>query len=142
MNVGVERINPEFRQLIFSKVSAKLSSEDANKFAICLGRTQIVFGGFYHDELKCIWGLITPTLLANEAYLWLHMLVEDLGECKFVFVRHSQRVIEELLTDYSLITGHCEIGNDRAIEWMRFLGAKFMEPEDGLVQFIIRRRTH
>lgn len=142
MTVGVERISPEFRQLIFSKVSDTLSTDDAQKFASVLSRTQVVYGGFYHNEIKCIWGLITPTLLSNEAYLWLHVLVEDLEDCKFVFVRHSQRVIEELLTDYALITGHCEVGNEQAIEWIRFLGAKFMDPVDGLIQFVIRRRTH
>lgn len=140
MSVAVRQMaSHELRQLIFSKVYPTLSTEDAGRFAACLGRTQVVFGGFYAGELKCIWGLITPSLLSSEAYLWLHMLVEDLEDCKFVFIRHSQVVVGELLKQYSTITGHCEIRNTRAIEWMRFLKAKFYEPADGLLQFVIRR---
>ena len=97
------------------------------------------FTGWVDEEVACIVGLICPTLLSEQAYLWLHCtpLVE---QHKFLFVRYSQRWLETALEEYPVIVGHTLVSNTSGIRWLsRYLGAKFGEPEGLAVPFMIRR---
>jgi len=87
-----------------------------------MNKSVYTWAGTVGGETACVFGLIAPTILADEAYLWL--LVTDLVEDhQFLFVRYSQRFIEEVLTDFRAIVGDVEITNTRAIRWLRWLGA-------------------
>jgi hypothetical protein len=89
------------------------------------------------DAVLCYMGLIPPTLLSDQAYLWLRT-TEAMQEHVFVFVRYSQVVIAEMLTEFPAIIGHCEVSATKSIRWLRWLGAEFGAPEDRLVPFTIR----
>ena len=89
------------------------------------------------DEVLCYMGLIPPTLLSNQAYLWLRT-TEAMHQHVFVFVRYSQRVTSEMLTEFPTIVGHCEVSATKSIRWLRWLGADFGTPEGRLVPFTIR----
>jgi|SRR5580704_117825 hypothetical protein len=98
-----------------------------------------VWAGMVDGEIACLWGLAPPTFLSENAYLWL--LTTDLvEEHKFLFIRYSQRYVEEMLKVYPRIVGHVETTNTQAIRWIRWLGAKIGEPENGFRPFTIRRR--
>jgi len=104
-----------------------------------LHSSEEVFLGMHDDRVACVWGLATPTVVSNRAYLWL--LTTDLVEKhKFIFVRHSQIVLEDALKRYDVIIGHVEVGNTQARKWLRWLGAEIGVPEKGFSQFEIRRR--
>ena len=79
-------------------------------------------------KIICVWGLIAPTLLSDRAYLWMYT-TKHMKEHTFIFVRHSQRALEAALEKYPIIVGHTLIGNDKAIRWLKWLGAKFEEPQ-------------
>lgn len=80
--------------------------------------------GYVDDDIACMWGLVPPTLLSDQAYLWL--IVTDLvKQHRFAFVRHSQRAIEDMLRIYPLIVGHYERGNEEAMRWIYWLGGTF-----------------
>ena len=91
------------------------------------------------DEILCYMGLIPPTLLSDRAYLWLRT-TEAMSEHVFVFVRYSQRVISEMLQDFPIIVGHCEVSAAKSIRWVQWLGAEFGAPEGRLVPFTIRAK--
>ena len=48
--------------------------------------------------------------------------------------------VEDALKRYSALTGHVEINNVRATRWLVWLGAKFGEPIEGYLPFVIRRQ--
>ncbi len=106
----------------------------------CLYRSIEVRYGFVDDELACVWGLIPPSLLSTTAYLWL-LTTDVVEDHKFLFVRHSQRWIEQALKTYPTIIGDAVAGNDRGIRWLRWLGAEFGEPEGKRIRFMIRKRN-
>lgn len=102
--------------------------------------SSMVYIGKVDDEVACVWGFIQPSLLSQEVYLWL--LTTDLvEEHKFLFVRHSQRHIEQMLKRYPLIVGDCVIGDSKAMKWLRHLGAVFGEPDEKKIPFSIKAKV-
>lgn len=120
-----------------------LSSMDEDESAIMsrwLLTSSEIWVAMVRDELACCWGLVTPTLLSFETYLWMYhtKLVE---EHKFMFVRNSQLVIEQILEEYPVIYGHVKSHAEESKRWLRWLGAKIEEPIDGFRRFEIRKRS-
>ena len=111
---------------------------DASTMSTCLRTSSQVFIGKIAGELICSWGLIPPSLMSNQAYLWLYT-TPMLAQHKFLFIRHSQRVVEGILETYPTIVGHVAIGNDLAFRWLRWLGATFGVPNGKLVPFRIEK---
>lgn len=108
-------------------------------FFQCFRATTQYWMGIKDGEVVCIWGIVPPTLSSDNAYLWLYTTPALEGN-EFVFVRHSQRAVEEILRTYPRIVGHATVGADRSIRWLRWLGAKFDEPVDSLIPFTIRTK--
>lgn len=99
-----------------------------------------VYTGQVDGELVCCWGLIPPSFLSMQAYLWM-WCSGGAVEHQFLFIRHSQIQVKKMLEKYEVINGHCKIDNGKAMRWLRWLGAEFQEyPEDGRLTFTIRRR--
>jgi hypothetical protein len=104
-----------------------------------LRTSEEVYLGMHDEKVACVWGLAPPTTISNRAYLWL--LTTDLVEKhKFIFVRHSQLVIEDALKRYEVIHGNVAVDNPSARRWLRWLGASIATPEKGFSRFEIRRR--
>lgn len=101
--------------------------------------TQDLFVGCVDGTPVCAWGLVPPTLMSDRAYLW-SIVLETAKDHEFVLVRHSQIQIKKMLELYQTINGHCEVGEERSIRWLKWLGAEFGVPQGRLVPFTIRRR--
>jgi hypothetical protein len=104
----------------------------------CLLMSTTIWAGFIDDELACIWGVIPPTLMSTQAYLWLYT-TDVIEEHQFVLVRHSQMVVEEILKEYPSIVGHATLGSGKSIRWLKWLGAKFGPPMGTGIPFRITR---
>ena len=116
-----------------------LSKADARIMETCVALSSDVWTGMIDGEVVCVWGVAPPSLMSQRAYLWLYT-TDKVKEHQFSFVRHSQIVLEDLLNVYDLITGHCVIGQDNSIRWLKWLGAQFGEPDGKLIPFQIRRK--
>lgn len=87
----------------------------------------------------CVWGFIQPSLLSQQAYMWL--LTTDLvKEHPFVFIRRAQRHVEEMLKIYPLLVGDCSIKDTQARRWLRLLGAKFGDYSGDTIPFAIEAK--
>ncbi len=106
----------------------------------CLYRSIEIYQGKLDGEVACVWGLIPPTLLSNSAYLWL-LTTDIVAEHKFLFIRHSQRYIEEALKHWPEIYGDIIGHNPAARKWLGFLGAEFGVKENGRTPFTIKRKV-
>ena len=114
----------EVKRLISSSPNDKMNDVEMKAMDACLLLSHEIWIGKVKGEIACVWGLCPPTLMSNQAYLWLYTnhLVE---EHKFLFVRRSQRWMEEVLKDYKKIVGFCSPDNARAIRWIEWMGGKF-----------------
>lgn len=104
----------------------------------CLLMSTTMWAGFIKGKLACIWGVIPPSLMSDQAYAWLNT-TEVLKGHEFIFVRHSQIVFDELLEEYASVVGHVIIGADKAYRWLRWLGAEFGPPQGMVVPYRITR---
>lgn len=118
----------------------RLTAMEWKIMRVCLTMSEEIFLGRIDGDLVCIWGLAPPMLLSNQAYLWL-WVSPKLEEHKFTFVRRSQMVVQEALKDWPIITGHCQIGDEKACKWLRWLGATFGAPDGRRIPFQITRRA-
>lgn len=140
MSVAIGQIErDDITRLISSTDYAKLDSKGKAAFDRCLLFTTQMWAGFHNGKFTCAWGIIPPSLLSLQAYLWLYV-TEDLKGHEFLFVRHSQVAIEQILNDYPTIVGHTHVSLTKAIRWLRWLGAEYGEPQGEYVPFIIRKK--
>lgn len=139
MNVAIEQLDG-MNQSLKSRAYGHMAMRERATMDTCLQFTRHLWAGWVDDEIACIWGLIPPTLMSSQAYLWLYT-TELVNKHTFVFVRYSQRAIEEMLKEYQTIVGHCEIDNARAIRWVKWLGGIFNEPVGRGLPFMILRKT-
>jgi hypothetical protein len=77
--------------------------------------------------------------MSERAYLWL-FTTEHLHNHVFMFIRHSQRAVQEMLTEFPTIVGHAALGSTRSIQWLRWLGAEFTEPVGQFLPFTIKAK--
>jgi len=124
--------------LIFPEFLAMLDSIQQETMRRTLGNSSHVWVGIEDGKILATWGVIPPTLLSDRAYLWMFH-TSHLQKHVFIFVRHSQRMVQEALSLYPILVGHAVIDNDRAIRWLRWLGAEFGDPIQGkILPFEIR----
>lgn len=116
------------------------SEVDTDCLQKCVMCSLVVYKGKIDDEVACIWGLVPPTIMSTQAYIWLYT-TDIASNHTFVLVRYSQMMIQEMLKDYEALVGHCRVGDDRAIRWIKWLGAEFGAPQGKLVPFTIRRKN-
>jgi hypothetical protein len=142
MTVSVKPLLGEsITSLIAIATGSQLGERYAEMMDLCQKLSGEIWSGYIDEKLVCCWGLIPPSIFSNVAYLWMYN-TEMLAEHQFVFVRRSQIEVARMLQSYPTIVGHCVVGNDKAARWLKWLGAEFEPPHDGMRKFAIRSHAH
>lgn len=141
MTVHIEPlVSSHISNLISLATGFNLDAKESGMLEFCQSLSAEVWSGYVDDRLICCWGLIPPTLLSNQAYLWMHS-TPAIRDHQFILVRHSQRIVEKMLERYDRIIGDCRIGAVDSIRWLKWLGAEFDNANDlDYCSFIIRRK--
>lgn len=130
----------EIKRATRTAVSVALACQEMSEADMAVLHNFVVasqnYIGIIDGKVVCVYGLRPPTLLSNQAYLWLITTPELKGN-EFLFIRHSQIAVQDALSEYRQILGHCIVGADQSIRWLKFLGAKFGTPEGSLIPFTI-----
>lgn len=119
-------------------VFSGLSKRQMQMFDYCQSLGE-VYVGFVDGEFICCWGLIPPSFLSSQAYLW--MWAPEPMKHQFLFIRHSQLQVQKMLDRFDTIVGECLATNRSAQRWLRWLGAEFEASANGIRRFEIRRDT-
>ena len=142
MKVSVEPVvGNALTDLITFATGAAMDARATEIMTLCQKMSGEIWSGYIDKKLVCCWGLIPPSVFSNVAYLWMYNTCE-LKEQQFVFIRRSQIEVEKMLKHYDKIIGHCMVGNDKAVRWLKWLGAEFDPPQDGMRKFSIRKHSH
>lgn len=127
-------------QIIDSDLYSSMPEDERNIMSMWLDRSHKIWFGVIKNEIACCWGVVVPTLLSDKAYLWLKT-TDKIDENKFLFVRYSQRALEEVFDNFPCIIGHTKASEDRSIRWLKWLGAEFSEGQNGMLSFEIRKKN-
>jgi hypothetical protein len=139
MTAVILKVTPsEAWDLIFFDHLSMLSPIDQETMNRALHNSSHIWLGCDNHKVLAIWGLIPPTLLSDRAYLWLYT-TENLTSHQFMFIRHSQRAVKEMLEQYPLIVGNTLLSNSRAIRWLKWLGAEFIPTDNPVLYFEIKK---
>lgn len=125
--------------LISNREGAKFSKIEMETFQRFILVSSKLRAAEVDGKLVCLWGLIPPTMIADQAYIWFHT-TEAAQEHEFLVVRHSQIQVKEMLKEFPRLVGHCELGAERSIRWLKWLGAVFGEHDGRMVAFEIVRK--
>lgn len=138
MTVHVQPLIGSAISRLVSMYASAMTTEQLEMFDYCqtLGEVYI---GYVDGEFICCWGLIPPSFLSSQAYLW--MWSPEQMKHQFTFIRQSQIQVQRMLEAYDRIVGECIEGNASAQRWLKWLGAEFDYPRDGKVPFVIRGRN-
>lgn len=140
MNVQIEQLDLDSDySLIREAAYSNMTQSEQATMESCLKLTKYLWGGSVDGEIACIWGLIPPSLLSYQAYLWLYTN-ELVKEHTFVFVRYSQLAVAEMLKEFTTIVGHCIVGQEQSIRWLKWLGAEFGAIDGKKIPFIIKAK--
>lgn len=140
--VLIEPVAPQsISKLISFATQLMLDPESADILEFCQAMSSECWSGYVDGKLICCWGLIPPSLLSNQAYLWMHS-TDAVKDHQFLLVRHSQRIIEQALRVYDRIIGHCNASAADSIRWLRWLGAEFEPPSGPYRGFVIKRKPN
>jgi hypothetical protein len=129
----------EAYDLIYTEHLATLSVLDQETMHRTIMNSTRVWMGVDDGQIIAIWGLIPPSILSDTAYLWLYT-TKYFTKHTFVFIRHSQRAVAEMLKEFPIIVGHGTPSNPRSLRWLKWLGAEFgdLEFEGRAIRFTIR----
>lgn len=143
MKVSIDLLGqkPSIAELIHSSTEMLLSENSIGILEFCQSMSSECWTGYVDSKLICCWGLIPPTLLSNQAYLWMHC-TPDIRDHKFLLVRHSQIVVAKMLERYPRIVGDCLLDASDSIRWLKWLGATFGEPQGAYIPFVIRKKLN
>lgn len=131
----------EAYDLIYEEHLATLSVINQETMQRAMANSSRVWLGEDEGRVIAVWGLIPPTLMSDIAYLWL-FTTKNLTRHTFIFIRHSQRAVQEMLEDFPVIVGHAELTNRKSIQWLKWLGAEFGDPvSDRAIPFTITAKA-
>lgn len=140
MTAAILRVTgAEAYDLIYTEHLATLSTIAQESMHRALTNSSRVWIGEDGGLILAVWGLIPPTLMSDTAYLWLYT-TPHLKDHSLILVRHSQRLVQRMLEDYPTIVGHGQVGAERSLWWLRWLGAEFGEPQGEFLPFTIRAK--
>lgn len=125
--------------LISSATGLKLDPNAVEMLEFCHQMSVETWTMWADEVLIACWGLIPPSMLSTQAYLWMHS-TPAVREHQFLVVRHSQRIMERMLLRYPKIIGHCRKDAKDSIRWLRWLGAEFSPAVDDYAPFTILRK--
>lgn len=113
--------------------------EAEKKLAIYFAGSNLIWIGKINEKIVCLYGLMGQCFTSDSSYMWM-LHTKALEEEKFLFIRHSQRVIEEALKIYNEIHGHVKLENQSGQRWLKWLGAEFTYTGDKIIPFVIRKK--
>lgn len=101
-------------------------------------KADYAFTAFVGNEIACMWGIHTQTILSDIAYMWL-VTTPLVEKHQFVFARKSQIYLQGLKQHYRVIEGHVGAQFPRSIRWLKWLGFTVYPEHGNLRPFELRQ---
>jgi hypothetical protein len=127
-------MNVEIYQISFEQYAQMTEGMEGREILLSAAKlaSEIIIGKF-GDEILAYIGLVPPTLVSDQAYMW--MLTTSAGEAHpILLARYGAGVVDTALAKYRVLFGHCF--EPKSAYWLRYMGAEFTSE----TQFEFRRK--
>ena len=121
---------------ILREAHVELTPRESRIIDDCHKKSFTTWVGYNGTELVCAWGIIPPSVLSDEVYLWLYA-TGAIKTNQFLFIRQSQIIIQRLLMEYRAVVGHVKADAVSSKRWLKWLGAEFGPAKAGFLPFRI-----
>jgi hypothetical protein len=139
MSVVIKPVDKEHLSKVLKEANVRLTPRETQIIDRCHNLISETWVGYNNGELICAWGIIPPTILSDEVYLWLQT-TQAVDHNQFLFVRHSQLFIERVLKEYRAVIGFVKADARHSQKWLKWLGATIEgPPKKGMLTFRIER---
>lgn len=90
--------------------------------------SQSAWSWIVNDEVACMFGVVVPSFLSDEAYPWF-VSTELVDRNARQFARTCKELLPELLSRHPRLTGMVDARYSLSVRWLEWLGAKIGEPQ-------------
>lgn len=114
-----------------SPEQVELMRENSEEIIVgAIEKARYAWTGFWNDEIACIVGVTSVTMLADTAYLWT-VTTKVVEEHPLLFAKYSKMFVKDLLKQqYVSIQGCVDPKFEKSVRWLKWLGFKTV-PLDG-----------
>ena len=91
-----------------------------------LDRSSVAWSWIIDGEVACMFGVVAPDWLTNEAYPWF-LTTELVEKHSRQFARACKNLLPELLSAHPKLCGMVDSRHNLSVRWLRWLGAR-IEP--------------
>lgn len=113
-------------------VVAREASPDLVLFDNFIADSTAIWACLGDDRVGAVWGVIAPTLLSDNGYVWATILPWA-KTYPTTCARAVRNGLRETLSEYPTVWGLCE----EESHWLRWIGAKFRGREGPYISFVI-----
>jgi hypothetical protein len=117
-------IRPSDRQ----EVKATVNYPVKKAVRACIVFSTYARAGFADGQLGCLWGVGPVSMVDGKGSPWM-LATTVLDDYPIVFLKNCKKELEVLKTKYPVLENHIDVRNETAIEWLKWLGFTFEEPE-------------
>lgn len=126
----------EILRLISDPTCVSVEQSERAALEDFVGRSQHHWYAKIRGEIVAIWGLFAPTLMSNEAVIWVQTF-PTVKSREMAFMRQSKQAAREALALYPRIYGFTDTCRPTAIRWLMWVGAKFEPTTDRFARFVL-----
>jgi hypothetical protein len=138
MSAVIREVDSQKLSEVLRDAHVDLTEKEAKIIDYCHTLSMTTWVGYNDEELMCAWGIVPPSVLSSEVYLWLHT-TGAVRTNQFMLVRQSQIFIQKLLDNYSAVVGHVRADATSSKRWLKWLGAEFSPGRNGFLDFRITK---
>jgi hypothetical protein len=126
-------MNGEIYQVSFSQFDAMIGDCAGKEIILSAAKlASDIIVGMYGEVPVAYIGLVPPTLLADEAFVWM-ITTEEGNRRPILLARYGKKTIATILLKFPKLYGFCF--NPKSAKWLKSLGAEFTSE----TKFEIRR---
>lgn len=91
-------------------------------------RSAFAYSVFFGDELIAMFGVVPESLVSDRGIVWM-LTGDGVQKIWIRFLRASRHFVEFLRTKYPMLYNFVDVRHERAIAWLRWIGADIFPPE-------------
>jgi hypothetical protein len=93
-----------------------------------LNLSNMAWAGLIDDVPVCMFGVVPASILSNVGRPWM-VGTKFLDVHPFVFLRRCKGCVKMMRERFESLENYVDVRNVKAIEWLRWMGFSFNEPE-------------